>query len=142
MKRILAILAVVAAIFAVSSCDTALHDSPVYIGTLTITGAPTSADLGGGTSFKVTGSFGSWVGKSENDVAYDGKGTITIPLSGYFPPSWAYDQVPSGVVPSADLPIKIAIVKANGDWISDDYAKWYGLPKAQQDITVTWSDGK
>jgi hypothetical protein len=124
-----------------------LHDSPVYTGTITITGVPTTAEINAinsttYSSFKVTGSFGTWDGKPENDVTYDGNGTITLPLTSYFPPSWAFDQVPNGVVPSTDLPIKLAIVGPNDEWIADAVAKWYGLPKAMEDISVTWSEGK
>jgi hypothetical protein len=58
MKRILAILAVVAAIFAVSSCDTALHDGSITLPVKVNENVVVGSD--GVTTYTVTAKAGTW----------------------------------------------------------------------------------
>jgi hypothetical protein len=84
MKRILAILAVVAAIFAVSSCDTALHDGTyMYVTTVKLTGLDKyTAFTYEGKTIIINGPFNNWADWNTtacpSAVVSNGTATFTI----------------------------------------------------------------
>ncbi|WP_304226431.1 hypothetical protein [Gracilinema caldarium] len=101
MKRILAILAVVAAIFAVSSCDTAMHDgTSMYIEKIIVTNLPASMNN------RTVELMGFWNGGSSatTDQQKIDNGTVTLTLT-------------SGQLQSAPNPeFKIKPIDIDGGW--------------------------
>uniref|UniRef100_A0A7C3EBY2 Uncharacterized protein n=1 Tax=Gracilinema caldarium TaxID=215591 RepID=A0A7C3EBY2_9SPIR len=84
MKRILAILAVVASIFAVSSCDTAMHDgTSMYVTTVTISGLDNYKAFNyEGRTLVINGPFNGWsvwtTAACPSAVVSGGTATFTI----------------------------------------------------------------
>lgn len=139
MKKIIAILAVVAALFTLGSCGTSMHDAQTYTGTLTITGLPTLADINttyakNFTGLTINGSAGGWA--SLPNTNYDGSGSVTVTLDNYKYP-WDLGQVPASCK-TAEFPIKVVICDQDGGWFSDEVAGWYGLT-AGSNMTATWA---
>ncbi len=84
MKRILAIVVVVAAIFAVSSCDTAMHDgTSMFVATVTLSGLDNySAFNYEGETLVINGPFNGWAAWTTeacpSAVVSSGTATFTI----------------------------------------------------------------
>lgn len=126
MKKILIVLAAVAAVFAVTSCDTAMHDgTQMYVEKIIVTGLPTTME---GKTVELMGFWGGGT-EAKSDLVKIVGGEVTLTLT-------------SGQIQSAPNPeFKIKPIDTDGgwDWSIGEKLRLGGSDVGNAKVDNTWT---